>query len=143
MEIKAELLVIFLCFLVAFFYLRGFLWGIKLYQLNKSAYKKRKQSENFKDWLLYCKYKEELPKILRVLYYFVLLIHPLCAAICLLLHWIQHFAMAGQLLAKGIIAFDCVWMLTLALLFWKPTSGYDYERWITKKRGQKEKKPRR
>ena len=78
MSLKNQIVVIFLCFLVSFIYIRGFLYGIKRYQLNNSAYKKRKKGETFKEWLFYIRYKEEIPKILRVLYYSVLIIHPTC-----------------------------------------------------------------
>ena len=41
------LLALSLAFLLAYFFYRGFLWGLKLYRLNNSAYKKIKKGETF------------------------------------------------------------------------------------------------
>ena len=46
-----QILAIFLCWLLALFFIRGFLYGLKLYQLNNSAYKKRKGG-SLKEWFL-------------------------------------------------------------------------------------------
>ena len=140
MSVKNQIIVILLSFLIAFLDVRGFLYGIKRYQLNNSAYKKRKKGENFKEWLFYSRYKEEIPKILRVLYYTVLIIHPTCLIVCLFVHILTLPLNLGEALAFFIAGFDVVWMLVIGLLFWSPGPGYAYERWITKKRGQKRKK---
>ena len=139
MSFKNQVIVILLCFLIAFLDIRGFLYGIKRYQLNNSAYKKRKKGETFKEWLFYGRYKEEIPKILRVFYYTVLIIHPVCLIACVFAHIITLPLNLGEALAFFIAGFDVVWMLVIALLFWNPGPDYAYERWITKKRGQKRK----
>ena len=46
------LLALSLAFLLAYFFYRGFLWGLKLYRLNNSAYKKIKKGETFKEWFV-------------------------------------------------------------------------------------------
>lgn len=140
MSFKNQIIVILLCFLLAFHDLRVFLYGIKRYQLNISAYKKRKKGETFKEWLFYSKYKEEIPKILRVLYYTVLIIHPVCLIACVFAYIITSSLNLGEALAIFIAGFDVVWMLVTALLFWSPRREIPYERWITKKRGQNRKK---
>lgn len=140
MSFKNQTIVILLCFLIAFLDVRCFLYGIKRYQLNNSAYKKRKKRETFKEWFFYSRWKEEIPKILRVLYYAVLIIHPVCLIVCLFAHIITLSLDLGGALAIFIAGFDVVWMLVIALLFWSPGRDYAYERWITKKRGQKPKK---
>lgn len=139
MSFKNQIIVILLCFLIAFLDVRCFLYGIKRYQLNNSAYKKRKKGETFKEWLFYSRYKEEIPKILRALYYTVLIIHPVCLTVCLFAHIITLPLNPGGALAIFIAGFDVIWMLVLALLFWSSGPGYSYERWITKKRGQNKK----
>lgn len=140
MSLKNQIVVILLCFLISFIYIRGFLYGIKRYQLNNSAYKKRKKGETFKEWLFYSRYKEEIPKILRVLYYSVLIIHPACLITCLFAYIITLPLNIGRILATAIAGLDAAWMLVIALLFWSPGRDYAYERWITKKRGQKHNK---
>lgn len=140
MSIKGQILVILLCFFVSLLYIRGFLYGIKRYQLNNSAYKKKKKGESFKEWLFYSRFKNEIPRILRILYHSVLLIHPACFAVCVLLYALQQSCMVGKVFVKILACFDAVWIIIIALLFWSPGRDYAYERWITKKRGQKQRK---
>ena len=99
MSLRNQIIVILLCFLISFFELRVFLYGIKRYQLNNSAYRKRKKGENFKEWLFYSRYKEEIPKILRTLYYSVLIIHPTCLIGCLFTSIILFPLNIGEILA--------------------------------------------
>ena len=139
MSFRNQVIVIFLCYFLSLLFIRGFLYGIKRYQLSNSGYKRRKKRESFKEWLFYSKYKEEIPKILRVLYYTVLIIHPVCLIACLLAYFITLPLNIGGALAIFIAGFDVLWMLVIALLFWSPRSDYAYERWITKKNGQKRK----
>ena len=139
MSFRNQIIVIFLCYFLSLLFIRGFLYGIKRYQLSNSGYKRRKKRERFKEWLFYSKYKEEIPKILRVLYYTVLIIHPVCLIACLLAYFITLPLNIGRALAIFIAGFDVVWMLVIALLFWSPGSDYAYERWITRKKGQKRK----
>lgn len=140
MSFKNQVIVILLCYFISLLFARGFLYGIKRYQLNNSAYKKRKKGETFKEWLFYNRYKEEIPKILRALYYTVLIIHPVCLIACVFAYVITSSLSPGGALAIFIAGFDVVWMLVIALLFWSPGRDYAYERWITRKRGQKRKK---
>ena len=63
------LLALSLAFLLAYFFYRGFLWGLKLYRLNNSAYKKIKKGETFKEWFLYSRYRDVIPKPLLVFYF--------------------------------------------------------------------------
>ena len=137
MSIKNQILVILLCYFIALLFIRGFLYGIKRYQLNNSAYKKRKKGETFKEWLFYSRYKEEIPKILRILYFIVLIIHPICLFACFFLHIISLPLCIGGVLATAIAGLDVVWILVISLLFWSPGRDFAFERWITKKRGQK------
>lgn len=137
MSFKNQVIVILLCYFISFLFVRGFLYGIKRYQLNNSAYKKRKKGESFKEWLFYSRYMEEIPKILRILYYFVLLTHPMCLITCVFVYLIKLPFNVGEIFATAIAGFDVVWMLVISLIFWSPGRDYAYERWITKKRGQK------
>lgn len=140
MSLKNQLIAIVLCFLISFIYIRGVLYGVKRYQLNNSAYKKRKKGEPFKEWLFYSRYKAEIPKILLVLYYSVLILHPACISACLFARVIALPLDFGQIVVTVIAAVDAAWMLVIVLLFWSPGRDYAYEHWITKKRGQKKKK---
>lgn len=137
MSIQGQIIVILLCFFISFLYIRGFLYGVKRFQLNNSAYKKKKKQESFIEWLTYSRYKDEIPKIALVFYFSILLIHLICIIVCVICYIINQLPETGQLLAKIVFYFDMVWIIAVALLFWSPGRGYAYERWITKKRGQK------
>ena len=143
MSFGRQVVGIFTAYFLFYIHIRCFLFGIKRYQLNNSAYKKRRKSESFIDWLFYKKYKEEIPKGLRLLHHVVLIIHPACFVACLIVHitgLTLHFDI-GYILVTSLIIFDVSWMLILTLLFWSPRKGRDiYERWIKKRRGQKRRK---
>ena len=47
MSFKNQVIVIILCYFLSVFFIRGFLYGIIRYQLNNSAYKKRKKGTTF------------------------------------------------------------------------------------------------
>lgn len=78
MSLKDQVFVILGSFFLSMLYLRSLLSGILRYQLNLSAYKKRKKRQTFREWLFYSRYKQEIPRILRVLYFTIPIIHPAC-----------------------------------------------------------------
>lgn len=135
MLFENQIIVILISYFISFIYIRAFLYGIKRFVLNNSAYKKRKKRETIKEWLFYSRYTKEIPKILYILYYSVMVIHPVFLIACFSVHSINTRISLniGGILATIITGADVVWMLMIALLFWKPGPGYAYERWITKK----------
>ena len=137
MPIRDQLLIVILCYLLSFLYIRSFLWGVKEYPLNTSARKKRKKGETLKEWFLYSRYRNEIPQILLIWYFIIVLIHPLMIIACIVLYFIKSLSEIGSVLAKGVFFFDGVWIIVIQLLFWKAEPGYKYERWINKKRPKK------
>lgn len=135
MSIYGHIICIVLCLLVSFLFIRGFLYGIKLYQLNNSAYKKRKKGETVKEWFFYSRYKEEIPKVLLILYYFILILHPVAIIACSLFNVLGVPLDITLVIPRIVYYFDVTWILILALLFWSPGKKYAYERWIVKKKG--------
>lgn len=136
MSLKGQFIIIIGMYFIVMLYIRGFLYGIKRYQLSNTSYKKRKKAETFKEWLFYSRYKEEIPKPLRILYYVVLMIHPLCMIACTVMYFMKLPAI-GKAIAIDLTVFDILWVLVIQLLFWSPGPDWAYERWITRKRGQK------
>lgn len=137
MIFRDQMIVTILIYLVCLFYIRGFIYGIKRYQLNNSAYKKRKKGESFIEWLTYSRYKEEIPKIFIILYYFVVIIHPVVIVACICIRSAELGSNLGYIFVTTLIIVDSLWMGAIALLFWSPGKDYAYKRWITKRRGQK------
>lgn len=68
---------ILLLYPLAFAIIRSNISGILDYQLNRSAMKKRKKGETVKEWFLYSRFREEIPKAILVLY-FAILCHASC-----------------------------------------------------------------
>ena len=67
-----DLKAILLFYPVAFVIIRSNISGILDYQLNRSALKKRKKDETVKEWLLYSRFREEIPTAIRVIYFFII-----------------------------------------------------------------------
>ena len=133
MNFKNQITVISLLFILSFLFLRMFFYGIKRHCLNNSAYKKRKKGETFLEWLFYSRYKKEIPRILRIHYILVVLIHLFCFMFCALLYIVHRPTLAGDIAARIVFWFDVIWILIIALLFSGSKPGFIYERWITPK----------
>ena len=143
MKTGVQLLAIIWLFLLSFCFYRCFLYGVKTYQLNNSALKKREKGQSFKEWLLYTRYKEEIPKILLVVYYFILIIHLLGIISCIILHFTdKNYLITGRIIVIFFVCFDVILWLTIQILFWGK-QDFAYDRWINKRRGQKKYKKRR
>lgn len=125
------LLALSLAFLLAYFFYRGFLWGLKLYRLNNSAYKKIKKGETFKEWFLYSRYRDVIPKPLLVFYFFFLALHAAAFLICIILH----FCVGAWVLyiVRAVVIFDGAWIVLVGILFWSKEPGFAYDRWIKKR----------
>lgn len=125
------LLALSLAFLLAYFFYRGFLWGLKLYRLNNSAYKKIKKGETFKEWFLYSRYRDVIPKPLLVFYFSFLALHAAAFLICIILHfcvdaWVLY-------IVRAVVIFDGAWIVLVGILFWSKEPGFAYDRWIKKR----------
>lgn len=77
MSIDKQFLFISLLWIGSFLAIRNTLWGIKELYLSKHERKRRKQGQTFKEWFLYSRYRNEIPRILIWLYFIVLIIHPI------------------------------------------------------------------
>ena len=62
MDLERQILLVVIGYLLSFIYIRGFISGEKDYQLNTSAIKKRNKGQTFKEWFLYSRFREEIPK---------------------------------------------------------------------------------
>ena len=136
-----QIIVIVLCFGLSLFFLRWFFWIVKRHCLNNSALKKTNKGQTFKDWLLYSRYHDIIPKILLFLYFTILIIHPLFLIFICVSNFINGLNVVASILVKVIVFFDLGWSTLIYILFWSPgRSSMKIERWITKKHGDKKKK---
>ena len=136
MNLQVQIIILVLCWVLTFFSIRLELSNIIEYQLNKNAFKKRKKGMTFKEWFLYTRYREEIPKILLFLYFFIVIGHPLVLLVFFLIYLMGPYPEIVGNLVKGVAAFDIGWQLIYAIAFWDwPNRLPKYSRWIKKKRG--------
>ena len=130
-----QLIGILLCWLLSFWIIRWYLWGIKIYPLNPSARKKRKKGETIREWFFYTRYRQEIPKFFLGLYFVVLLVNMAALLVWIVQHFMGPYPDVGYLIFLCLAAFDGAWMLLLRLMFWSRDGSMPYERWVPKKRG--------
>ena len=130
-----QIIAIILCALLAFLTIRWYLWGIKTYPLNTSARKKRKKGETIREWFLYTRYREEIPKFFLGLYFVIVFLHAAVLIVWVIQHFVGPYPFFGHCMTVTLIVFDAVWMLLLRLMFWSRDGDMPYERWAPKKRG--------
>ncbi|MBE6537467.1 MAG: hypothetical protein E7673_05890 [Ruminococcaceae bacterium] len=145
MRLRDQIILICIPIPLCFIFIRCVFATIKRYQMNKSALKKRKKDETFIQWLVYSKFKEEIPFQWRLFYYIVSIL-PFCAIIsCVLLYFIDSdisFSI-GRKIAVGMTHFQGTWVTIVSWMFHsrdKYKGAGVCARWIRKKRGMKHKK---
>lgn len=138
LNLQRQILVLFLTHIMYWLHMRIFIYGLKRYQLNNSAYKKRKKGEAFKEWLFYSRYKEEIPKPILYMHHSILFRHPAAMIACIFLYLANMPSSIGSLISGGIVFFGFWEGLVLKLLFFDPHihGNTDYSRFIKKRRGQ-------
>ena len=141
MTLKNQMIALFCLLFLYSFYIRGFISGLEVYQLNHSAYKKRVKGQTIKEWFFYTRFRDVIPPIFIAIYFGVIIGHLLILVVCIILYYItDQYQTIGRKIVIGVYIWNLVWGVTLWLLFWKPGKReYKYERWIEKKRGQKKK----
>lgn len=135
-----QLIGILLCWLLSFWIIRWYLWGIKIYPLNPSARKKRKKGETIREWFFYTRYRQEIPKFFLGLYFVVLIVNVAALLVWIVQHFMGPYPDVGYLIFLCLAAFDGAWMLLLRLMFWSRDGSTPYERWVPKKRGMRPKR---
>ena len=107
-----------------------------MYQLNNSAWKKRKKGMTFKEWFFYTRYRKEIPRVMLLLYFVIVVIHPSVLVICFLLYLLGPHPEIGGNFAKGVMWFDVGCLVILEVAFWNwHDRSPNYSRWIKKRRG--------
>ena len=135
-----QLIGILLCWLLSFWIIRWYLWGIKIYPLNPSARKKRKKGETIREWFFYTRYRQEIPKFFLGLYFVVLIVNVAAILVWIVQHFMGPYPDVGYLIFLCLAAFDGAWMLLLRLMFWSRDGSMPYEHWAPKKRGMRPKR---
>ena len=137
MSIGGQIYLILFGYGLGFFLMRGFLGSVIYYQLNKNAIKKRKKGQSLKEWFLYSRFRDVLPRLAVIWYFIVVAIHPLILVACVILTLADVSNEIGKWVALSAPIFDTVWLAVLYFMFWQVEPGYKHDRWIKKKRGMK------
>ena len=135
-----QLIGILLCWLLSFWIIRWYLWGIKIYPLNPSARKKRKKGETIREWFFYTRYRQEIPKFFLGLYFVVLIVNMAALLAWIVQHFMGPYPDVGHKILVCLGVFDGIWMFLLRLMFWSRDGSMPYERWAPKKRGMRPKR---
>ena len=114
MNLQVQIIILVLCWVLTFFSIRLELSNIIEYQLNKNAFKKRKKGMTFKEWFLYTRYREEIPKILLFLYFFIVIGHPLVLLVFFLIYLMGPYPEIVGNLVKGAVSYTHLTLPTIA-----------------------------
>ena len=124
---------------ITFSCLRDFLSGEIVYQMSYRAFRRKKKGQTLKEWFLYSRFREEIPRGFLTFYFVVTAIHLVILIALFILHLTISSNYPGTCLTFLITAFDLLLGLTIRLLFWKSGLGLKYERWIYRRRGNRKK----
>lgn len=130
-------LLILVVFLLTFCYLRNLNSQIIDYQVNKSARRKRKKGQTFIEWLIYKRYRNEIPRILFITYFASLIFNfiTFVLSVIFLALYLEDFAF---IVFKWSVGVDYGLMFILNIAFYgRRKNGQTYtkiERWIIKKK---------
>ena len=116
---------------ISFFYIRSVLSSVKELYLKRRECENRKRNQTFKDWFLYTRYRDTIPKILLRLYFIIIVIHPLIFLLAMLCLLIKDLYIYIWNISKGVFIFDAIYFWIITLLSFNPKSPWaDYKRRI-------------
>ena len=124
---------------VGIFFLRSFINAIIHYQINKSAYRKRREGQNFIDWFLYRRFKDEIPHFFRILYTTFLIVPFVGIFLSLLNNCFFGQSEVTRTIFKVFWRSEEAFIILLFLLFRGRGGKLKISRWIEKRRGQNKK----
>lgn len=135
MEFWRELLGICFISLSTVLFAKSIMSDLADFYYNRSARKKINKASNFKDKLLYSKYKERIPKLFFIYYYVISVINPVTVILFIVFHQVSvlnHFAKPTHI---ALDTFNILCMLIPSILFWQKdvrAKGFKYDRWLKK-----------
>jgi hypothetical protein len=134
MNIAYELLGISFAFLYTFVAFRLLFWSIIDYLLKKNKKIKIKKGQSFMEWLLYTRFRNEIPRILLYLYYTMISLHLISYLCVLMAITFNTFINIAQTINKNIPIIDIFILMILVIVFYSPERDLNIGRWIKKRR---------
>lgn len=134
------ILLILALFLLTFCYLRSLYSCIIDYQVNNSARRKRRKGQTLIEWILYRRYRKEIPRILLITYFGCFIFHLIALALAILF-WANHLEETAFHHFRLTVAVDYGLIFLLGIAFYgRRKNGQTYakvERWIKKRKRQR------
>jgi len=119
---------------LGFFSDRMYISGLIHYRITKHRFKTKRKGESLKEWFLYSRWKEEIPKIFLISYFFKITISPLLFVVCIILNLID-LSETGRIIALVVFYYTAIEGAIIHLLFLdrrRGKPGYDYSKYIKK-----------
>ncbi len=126
-------LILIFCYLFQVWVLRGFIRGLLYWQLNKSAYKKRKKGESLKERIMFSNFRDIIPRSLLIFFGIMSSVPIISLVVCLIFHFLNIFQELSDLIAELNFYF-LLWLVILEAFFWSPSGKREYGRWINKRK---------
>lgn len=131
-----SILIVFICFIIAFFGIRDVCFTIIHYLMNKNAYRKRKKGMTFKEWFTLSRFRLEIPRYHIVFYYFTMVLYAIILIGFIIMHAtgiISEF----KFLRIGLLVFTLLYGLLYSAAFFGIHWGHTwlYKRYKIKFRG--------
>ena len=128
---KRQFIIALIALIITSSYFRCLLDYVKTIYLTKHQKKLRKQGQTFKEWLLFTRYKKELPKWLLVLYYCIVILN-LSVMIYFCFAWyIKPIQLVAKLIVNSVCIIDGILIGIFWILSWRPGDPYSHhEQWV-------------
>ena len=142
MLLRYQLFILFMSFSLFFVPIHSFLFDIAGYKLNKSAFKKKKKGQTFVEWLLFSRFRQEIPKGWIVFFWIFCSMFFVAAITCILIFWFDKDLSfwLGRTITLGVYAIFLFYCLIHCVLFYSRKPGETkFDKWF-KKRGNPPKK---
>lgn len=140
MEIDRQLILGVLTMIIFYFIIRSTIYGVKEVHLRRNERRRRSKGQTFKEWFLYSRYRDQIPKFMIWLYYTVLIIHPVLLVFIFFAYNFVSMQYFTGIMTKSVLGFDLVWTSIISILSWKPGSPWShYEQWVPKPPKRKKK----
>ena len=74
-SIGEQYFIVGVCFIFSFWELRDFISGEIVYQMSYRAFRRKKKGQTLKEWFLYSRFREEIPRGFLTFYFVIIVIH--------------------------------------------------------------------
>ena len=128
---------LFFLFFFTFISLYAFLSNIVSVRLNKSARKKRREGQSFKELLFFSRFRDVIPKFWFFFYIVLNSMNFTAILICMLLNLLDVSPKISTQMVLYVFIFDTICMMLHSIIFWVPNGRFNnkaIKKWFGKKK---------